>query len=331
MKNIEEENIRPENLFSDFLEKCAEDAENFFDKNKFHEIPCPACGHTDIASEFHKHSFRYVECSKCFSLYSSPRPSLDELSRYYSNSESSRFWVNQIIKKTKKERNESILLPNVKRIGELFPECAQKNHKIIDIGASSGAFLQGWKTTYPKAELYAVEPSNDGAQSCRELGAITLEGVIEDVADEIEQTGDIVSCFEVIEHVHDPLAFAKAILKVVAPNGKAIITGLGVEGFDIQLLWEKSRSIMPPHHLNFLSTKGIESAFLKAGFSKVEIFTPGRLDVDIVEHAVNRGEYNYSTRFEKLLMSKAKKSREAFQDFLAKNELSSHIWAICHR
>ena len=54
--------------------------------------------------------------------------------------------------------------------------------------------------------------------------------------DSLDKKADLVVCFEVIEHVHDPLLFVKIIWEMVAPGGIAVFTGLGVEGFDIQVL-----------------------------------------------------------------------------------------------
>ncbi|WP_417832389.1 class I SAM-dependent methyltransferase [Terasakiella sp.] len=331
MKKIEEEKIRPETVFNKFLELSEQDAKKFFNKEKFHHINCPACGHDQIETKFTKHSFQYVECSECHSLYNSPRPSLDETFRYYSDSESASFWAKEVLRKTKEQRKNAIVTPNVKRIGDLLKDRTSGRHRIIDVGAATGVFLQEWKKVFEQAELIAIEPGPEGAQACREIGAQVAEGLIENVAGDLEGEGDIVTCFEVIEHVHDPVEFAKAIHKIVAPQGCAVVTGLGVEGFDIQLLWDKSRSIMPPYHLNFMSVKGIEKIFKNAGFDEVEVITPGRLDVEIVERAVERGEYELSNRFERLLMSKSEETKVAFQKFLAEHQMSSHVWAICKR
>jgi SAM-dependent methyltransferase len=158
-----------------------------------------------------------------------------------------------------------------------------------------------------------------------------FEGLLEDVASKDDACGDLVTCFEVLEHVQSPDAFCKAMHDVTAPGGVAIMSCLGVDGFDIQLLWEESRSFSPPYHLNFMSRTGMETMLAKAGFDRVEILTPGRLDVEIVQKSMQRGSSPGLSRFEKLLLSRGDETLRAFQQFLADNALSSHVWIIGYR
>jgi SAM-dependent methyltransferase len=146
-------------------------------------------------------------------------------------------------------------------------------------------------------------------------------------------SADLVTCFEVIEHVHAPVDFVRALLALAKPGGYVLVTGLGTEGFDIQILWERSKSISPPHHLNFLSVEGYERLFARVGFVEIEVRTPGRLDLDIVRNAwladpsVLNGD-----RFVRLLLRKRDAAvHERFQQFLAENHLSSHVRVLARR
>src|SRR6185503_5160119 len=55
--------------------------------NEFVTVGCPACDGTLPAPAFHKHGFRWVRCSRCRTLYMSPRPSPAVMSAYYAASE----------------------------------------------------------------------------------------------------------------------------------------------------------------------------------------------------------------------------------------------------
>ncbi len=90
-------------------------------------------------------------------------------------------------------------------------------------------------------------------------------------------------------------------------------------------LQEKSNSVFPPHHLNFMSVHGFEIAFKNAGFSEVEILTPGELDVDIV---LNSG---YENEFIRVLKERGTDAISEFQSFLKKYQLSSHIWVFAKK
>ena len=328
---INEEDIRPEDVFNEFMRLSGEDAQNFFDKAKFIEVSCPGCKSSDVDESFEKHSFRYNHCEECGSIYVSPRPDLSELTRYYARSESQKFWSEAVLKKTGEKRKEAIMLPNITRIEGIIEKSGHKPKRVLDVGSANGAFLTEWKKRHSEVELYGIEPGAESAQNCRDLGITVFEDSVENVAVDAEVSGDLVTCFEVIEHVQDPELFAKAMYDVCASGGLAIMSCLGADGFDIQLLWEKSRSLMPPYHLNFLSHDGIKNLFSDAGFDKVEVFTPGRLDVQIVETSIERDVMPDLSRFEKLLLSRGEETLQAFQKFLAENCLSSHVWIVCHK
>lgn len=326
---IKEDEIRPDDLFQTFLDLSANDAQNFFDPTQFEEIDCPACGEARTQDSFEKHSFSYGECISCGTLYASPRPNRAELLRYYATSESQKFWIDNILKKTGEKRKESIMRPNLQRVLGLLEETGRTPKTVVDIGAANGAFLSEWNKARGGCTLIAVEPGEKAAQTCRDQGFTVYEDFIEDLAEQNAVQGDLVTCFEVLEHTQNPARFARAMADVTAPGGAAIMSGLGADGFDIQLLWEESRSVMPPYHLNFLSKKGLELLFSGAGFDTVHIFTPGRLDVDILKKSMERGADPKLSRFEKLLLKRGEDTHQAFQKFLAEHALSSHVWIMC--
>jgi SAM-dependent methyltransferase len=132
-------------------------------------------------------------------------------------------------------------------------------------------------------------------------------------------------CFEVLEHVYDPVAFVKSLIRLARPGGMVFVSTLSVDGFDLQTLWNKSVQISPPHHINFLSVARFEK-LLRAGLMDVSVITPGKLDVDIVRNALRlHPDLLHGQRFIQQLIGDHAKA-VAFQDFLAANSLSSHAW-----
>lgn len=59
-------------------------------------------------------------------------------------------------------------------------------------------------------------------------------------------------------------------------------------GFDILLLWEKSKSITPPHHLNFFNPTSVRLLMERIGFIVTEISTHSKLNWDIVEGMIKK-------------------------------------------
>jgi len=137
----------------------------------------------------------------------------------------------------------------------------------------------------------------------------------------------LVVCFEVLEHVYNPLEFIAVLKKMVRPGGYLFVSTLCVDGFDLKMLWDKSSQISPPHHINFHSIKGFEALFTRAGLHEIQITTPGKLDVNIVKNYLENNPEMMWGRFIKSLLNDEDKSK-LFQEFLAENKLSSHAWVL---
>lgn len=197
---------------------------------------------------------------------------------------------------------------------------------VVDAGAGSGVFLTELLAAAPSAQVVAVEPGEDLAEQARARGLRVVEKPVE-LCDELGGEADVVTSFEVIEHVHDPLEFVRAVARLAKPGGLILVTGLNGDGFDVQVLWSEAKAVSPPHHLNFLSVEGLESLFRRAGLSEIEVETPGELDVEIVRKGLAEGLAPDAPRFLHLLLERRNGEVGAtFQRFLQEARLSSHTW-----
>jgi SAM-dependent methyltransferase len=328
---VKEADIRPEDLLQRFLELCREDAVRLFQEGPRRDIPCPACGSGASRPAFEKWGFGYRECGECSSLFQSPRPEPEQFARFYRESESSRYWARTVFPAVAEARREKLFRPKAARAAELCRQAGLEVACLADVGAGQGVFLESWRERFPDCRCVAVEPHPDHAGVCRDKGFEVAECFAED-ADGIAGRADLAVALEVLEHVHDPLAFCRCMRGVVRPGGRVLLTGLCGDGFDIRVLWDRSRSVSPPQHINFPYLLGAVRLLERAGFEAVEVFTPGRLDVDIVRKAAAQDPgVLEGQRFTAALMDRDEATLERFQDFLADNGLSSHLWLWARR
>lgn len=324
---MKESDIRPEALLRRYLELSEQDAELCFVDTARLKIPCVSCGSEQLLGEFEKNGFAYSSCQECGTLFQSPRPPIAAFEAFYRDSVSSRYWAEEFFPAVAEARREKIFRPRVERLANL---CHTKNisvERLIDVGAGYGIFLDEWRKANPSTRMLAVEPSESLAAECRSKGFDVVEDIAENVSG-YNNYADMVVCFEVLEHVYDPLAFVQTLARLVKPGGYVFISTLCVDGFDIQMLWDKSNSIFPPHHINFLSVTGFERLFVRAGLIDVDVSTPGQLDVDIVRNAIKREpELMNGQRFLHRIVDDQDIAVN-FQEFLAANRLSSHAWVI---
>ncbi len=320
---MKEEEIRPQKLLDRYLELSAIDGKAL-DSSQFVEIPCPACGSASVHNHILKNSYNYKKCSDCQSLFCSPRPTQKQLDQLYFGSESSKYWSHIFFPSVAEARKEKLFKPKAKKIADLI-----KNKNIIvkticDVGAGHGLFLHEIGQAMAGTQLFAIEPDSNSAVECRKKGIETLVSTAEN-SNEWKKRFDLVMSSEVIEHVFDLKSFINSVAHLIKPNGYCLFTGLGYEGFDILTLQEKSKAVSPPHHLNFISVDGFHKLLISAGFHKIDIWTPGELDVDIV---LNSG---IDSEFMRVLKSRGPQAIQSFQKFLSENNLSSHTWILAQK
>jgi len=324
---MKEEEIRPKKIFDKYLSLSKNDIEIFFKGKDTIEVLCPACG-KDGEFMFKKDSFSYKECKDCKTLYVSPRPKKDAFNRYYMESESSKYWATTFYKVTQEARREKLWKPKAKMVMEKLSFFSPDSKYIVDIGGGYGIFAEEFKKISP-IEPIVVEPSSNLAQICRDKGLTVVEKFLENMnKDDLPSSGKSFVSFELFEHLYSPKEFLVKLKNIINSGDVFIFTTLSSMGIDIQVLWDKSKSISPPHHLNFLNPKSIKFLLCSLDFEVLEITTPGKLDLDIIEN--NKNFIN--DRFWKAFIDYGdNEDKVDIQQCISKNLFSSHMMIVCRK
>ncbi len=332
---MREEDIRPQNLLGEYLRLNEEDGHRLLaDDGALAPRNCPACLRTETKNAFSKNGFELVRCCHCDTLYVNPSPTPKALDAFYKNSPSADYWATVFFPAVAEARREAIYAPRAKRVAEIANEFYGDLKRIIDVGAGAGLFLQEFGRVSKATLLTAIEPGTAHVKDLQKLGIETFEGFSDAAAKDQSwaASADLVTCFEVLEHVPDPVNLFKDMAALARPGGLILVTGLSGSGFDIQTLGAKSKPVSPPHHLTFLSATGAELLVERAGLELLVLSTPGELDVDIVRNVLLEDSDAVSDPFlRQLLLSGSEENRKAFQEFLKENRLSSHMWIVARK
>ena len=322
-----EEDIRPELIFNEYLRLAKDDANTFFKGVRRESILCPACDSIGEKS-FSKDGFDYELCPNCSTLFVSPRPVNEAFVNYYSNSPSTKYWATTFYKSTADARREKIWKPKAKLIHQIDKRFKGESRTFVDIGGGYGIFAEEMQSLSGR-ETVVIEPGVHLANSCRERGINVVEKFLEDVASEdLPQGEKMFVSFELFEHLHDPAAFLGQLFNVMLPGDMFVFTTLSGTGIDIQALWEDSKSVSPPHHLNFLNPYSIRLLLDKVGLKVLEINTPGQLDIDILHKNVAL----IKDRFLKTVIKQSSDSdRQAWQQVISNLGWSSHMMICCQK
>ena len=183
---------------------------------------------------------------------------------------------------------------------------------------------------WPSADVTAIEPSEDMAAILRRRNIPVIERMLENVPED-EARFDLLTAFELFEHLHDPTAFLTRVRELLRPGGTFYLTKLNGLGFDIQVLWEKSKSVSPPHHLNFANPASMAQLLERTGFDVIEVETPGELDWDIVEGAWRMEGTDPGRLFRSISAHASDDAKRDLQEWIRANGFSSHMRATARR
>ena len=281
---IREEEIRPKKIFDEYLKLTSKDIITYFGNAPRREINCPACN-SNGDFWLKKQNFTYKKCPNCYTIFVSPRPCQSAFNEYYKDSPSTKFWATTFYKETELSRRKKLWRPKAKMIKERIMKF-QKDLPvdfIIDIGGGYGVFDEEIKKIMNITTI-VVEPSIHLAEKCKKKNLTVIEKFMEEVSkNDFPKGRKCYVSFELFEHLHNPQSFLEIVFKNMNKGDFFIFTTLSGMGIDIQLLREKSNSLSPPHHLNFLNPKSVSNLLEINGFKLLEAITPGKLDMDILK------------------------------------------------
>jgi SAM-dependent methyltransferase len=139
--------------------------------------------------------------------------------------------------------------------------------RLLDVGCASGAFLKcalraGWKVA-------GVEPSSTLAESARRAtgGDADIQSCGLQEA-HFEARFDAITLWDVLEHVPDPIAFARACRNLLKPGGILFVNVPDIDSSVARLLAGRWPLLLP-EHLNYFNTSALQGCAEAAGFSVI--------------------------------------------------------------
>lgn len=328
MKVLKEERIRPQRIFNSYLNLSIKDTNFFFRKKKKIVFKCPACNKQG-KKIFSKLNFDYDICNKCNSIYHSPRYKEENFKLFYKNGKSVKYWGSDFYKQTSKSRVKLLWIPKIKLIKKIINTKKVKINHLIDIGSGFGDFLNLAKKKIC-SNTTGIEPSKIFNKIYLKNKHSIINKNIEDIntKDLPNNNSKLFTSFELFEHVYDPNKFVKKIYEIMKKGDILILSTLSGTGLDISTLGQNSKSINPPHHINFLNPYSMKILFNKHKFKVLDLFTPGKLDIDIMQNNVDKIEDLFWKNF---ILKSTKEEKNKMQKFLQNNNLSSHMWIVCQK
>jgi 2-polyprenyl-3-methyl-5-hydroxy-6-metoxy-1,4-benzoquinol methylase len=150
-------------------------------------------------------------------------------------------------------------------VGELV-----SSGRLLDVGCSCGYFLE--VAAARGFDVHGVEFSRSAiAAAAPHVRPHIFEGTLDDMPD--KGLFDVVSAFDLIEHVHDPRAFLRRCAGLLKPGGVLLISTPDTGHFLRFLMRSRWPMLQPMQHLSLFSRRALATALRDEGFEKVSIRT----------------------------------------------------------
>jgi SAM-dependent methyltransferase len=298
----------------------------------FVTVPCPACGQTVARRAFEKYRCQFVRCRDCDTLYMSPRPTPALMDDYYSHSENYRLWAEHIFPTSEARRRDKICRPLLDTIARACADHQVAPGHLMELGPGFGTFAALALESGAFQRVSAVERTPSMAQACRQHGITVHEMAAEDVPADFDDPADVLVCFEVIEHVFDPVSFLGTASRLLRRGGLLVLTCPNGNGFDTQVLGAESVAV-DTEHVNLFNPASMARLLDRVGYEILEISTPGRLDAELVREAILAGHCDVASQpfLRQVLIDEFERLGAPFQQFLATQGLSGNLRAIARK
>jgi SAM-dependent methyltransferase len=145
-------------------------------------------------------------------------------------------------------------------------------NRLLDFGCGAGFFLEearsrGWQT-------YGTEYSGRALQLARDKGLDVLEAPVERHAF-MPASFDVITAFEVFEHVSDPNAEAELVARWLRPGGLLYCTTPNFGSLSRRLLRSRWTVIEFPEHLCYFTGRTLTTWLERHGFEKLSLKSSG--------------------------------------------------------
>ncbi len=248
-----------------------------FKEDALQSVDCGLCGSAESKLKFVDGPFAVVTCAACEVTYVTPRlkdASLIESvydESYWNSSEAKVHGYSDyradapLYKRTYRDR-----LTILKRHFASNKRPDGTPRRVLDIGCAAGYFLsvmqeEGWEVT-------GLEPSDAiRIQAERELGPDNVRGSLLGINDDLEEGKfDLVTFWDVIEHIPDPRAALIRARQLLAPGGFLIVETQDVESRAEKILGKKWQHYKHAEHIYHFNKKTLTRLLDEAGFTTLE-------------------------------------------------------------
>lgn len=238
-----------------------------------HHGTCPVCNSGDISHYLRcrdhflsREDFDLYKCSSCGFIFTQDHPDEENSGKYYESDEYASHNNNKGISGILYNASREIMLG--KKLRLIRKVTGLKTGRLLDIGSGSGHFLSGMKNAGWDTlgiEINEKARKQSVAKFCLEVLEPHLISTLE------KESFDCITLWHVLEHFHDPFAFANEIRHLLKPGGVCIAALPNCSSHDAAHFAAYWAAYDVPRHLWHFNSDTFRKFSAKAGLKITEI------------------------------------------------------------
>jgi 2-polyprenyl-3-methyl-5-hydroxy-6-metoxy-1,4-benzoquinol methylase len=216
-------------------------------------------------STLYTRHYAIVRCRRCGLVYASPRPSENEVLEAYQDVADSLY--------LRERMGRLLTFRRHMRYMEGIVGTCRERRRLLDVGCYTGLFVEtaqerGW-------EACGLEPCRWAVEEGQRRGLAVREGTLRE-AHLPPESVDVVTFWDVAEHLCDPRATFAEAWRVLRPGGWIVIQTMNVESWPARLLGRHWPWLMEMH-LTYFSPRTLASLLEQVGLVPVKTTRLGRV------------------------------------------------------
>lgn len=219
----------------------------------------------DLLTKYPK-KFQVVQCLQCSHVYLNPRPTPKSMKLFYPKNYPPH--NNPHIQDMRTPwgiwRSTHTLNKRCRLVGE---HC--QSGSILDIGCSEGQFLNQL-TRFGDWKTFGIEPDTKATKEAFQRYGLNIINGDAQCINFPPDHFDVVTMWDVIEHLHNPKQILQVIHKILKPSGVLIISTPFRDRLEEVLFGKYWVGYEIPRHLHIFSYKTLNLLLNKTGFKLIE-------------------------------------------------------------